>query len=106
VRQMNVMTRNTADEVFFFTWTDAGLTATTEPAEPEKKGDDNGALRRMEANVFAVTPFGKELKYLQSFGPPATFFRWRKVAQLEGKVTLSGKKWFRAYTGVEMCEAT
>jgi hypothetical protein len=75
VRQMNVMTRNTGDEVFFFTWTDAGLATTTEPTEHEKQVDENSAIRRMEANVFAATPFGEELKYSQSFGPPATFFR-------------------------------
>jgi hypothetical protein len=106
VRQMNVMTRNTADEVFFFTWTDAGLTVTTEPTEPDKRADENSAIRRMEANVFAATPWGQELKYSQSFGPPATFFRWRRIAQAEGKVTLSGKKWFRANTGVEVREAS
>jgi len=99
VRKMNVMPRNTAKEEFFFTWTDAGLTLTTEPAEQDKQVDDNSALRRMEAQVFMATPFGKELKYSQRFGPPATFFRWRKVAQLEGKVTLSGKKWYRTHTG-------
>jgi hypothetical protein len=61
----------------------------------------------MEGNVFAATPVGEELRYAQKFGPPATFFRWRKVAQLEGKVTLSGKKWYRAYAGgVECSEVT
>jgi len=105
VRQMNVMTRNTGDEEFFFTWTEAGLVLTTEPIEDDKKGDENSAIRRMEANVFAATPWGQELKYSQSFGPPATFFRWRRIAQLEGKVTLSGKKWFRAHTGAELCDA-
>jgi hypothetical protein len=103
VRKMNVMPRNTAKEEFFFTWTDAGLTLTTEPTEQDKKTDDNSALRRMEGNVFAATPIGEELKYSQRFGPPATFFRWRKVAQLEGKVTLSGKKWYRAYAGGVEC---
>jgi hypothetical protein len=101
VRKMNVMPRNTAKEEFFFTWTDAGLTLTTEPIERDKKADEHSALRRMEANVFGATPFGEELKYSQRFGPYATFFRWRKVAQAEGKVTLSGKKWYRAYSGVE-----
>ena len=107
VRQMNVMTRNTGDEEFFFTWTDAGLTLTTEPAEPDKKGDENSALRRMEAQVFAATPWGGELQYRRSFGPAATFYRWRKIARLEGKVTLSGGKWFRAnHGGVECREAS
>ena len=103
VRKMNVMPRNTAKEEFFFTWTDAGLTLTTEPIEQDKKADDKSALRRMEGNVFAATPIGEELRYSQKFGPPATFFRWRKVAQLEGKVTLSGKKWYRAYAGAVEC---
>jgi hypothetical protein len=107
VRKMNVMPRNTAKEEFFFTWTGAGLTLTTEPIEQDRKADENSALRRMEANVLAATRIGEELKYSQSFGPPATFFRWRKVAQAEGKVTVSGKKWFRAYTGgVECGEVT
>jgi hypothetical protein len=106
IRKMNVMPRNTAKEVFFFTWTDAGLTLTTEPAEPDTKADENSALRRMEANVFMATRFGEELKYQRSFGPPATFFRWRKVAHLEGKVTLSGKKWYRAHSGLEYAEVT
>ena len=75
VRQMDVMTRNTGDEEFFFTWTDAGLTLTTEPTEPDKKSDENSALSRMEAHVFAATKFGDELRYKQSFGPVATFFR-------------------------------
>jgi hypothetical protein len=104
VRKMNVMPRNTAKEEFFFTWTDAGLTLTNEPIEPDKKADENSALRRMEANVFKATRFGEELKYSQSFGPPATFYRWRKIAQLEGKVTLSCKKWYRSYSGVECGE--
>jgi hypothetical protein len=103
VRQMNVYTRNTADEEFFFTWTDAGLTLTTEPIEADTKADENSALRRMEANVFAATKVGEELKYAQRFGPPATFFRWRKVAQAEGKVTLSSKKWYRTYAGGVEC---
>jgi hypothetical protein len=106
VRKMNVMPRNTAKEEFFFTWTDAGLTLTTEPTEQDTKADDKSALRRMEANVFAATPIGEELKYSQRFGPPATFFRWRKVAQLEGKVTLSSKKWYRAYAGGVECGET
>ena len=107
VRKLNVMPRNTAKEEFFFTWTDAGLTLTTEPQEQDSKADLKSALRRMEGNVFAVTAVGEELKYSQSFGPPATFFRWRKVAQLEGKVTLSGKKYYRAYAGgVECREVT
>ena len=103
VRKMNVMPRNTAKEEFFFTWTDAGLTLTTEPLAQDKKADDTSALRRMEGNVFAATLIGEELKYVQRFGPPATFFRWRKIAQAEGKVTLSGKKWFRAYAGGVEC---
>jgi hypothetical protein len=103
VRQMNVYTRNTADEEFFFTWTDAGLTLTTEPTEVDTKGDENSALRRMESNVFAATKVGEELKYKQGFGPPATFFRWRKVAQAEGKVTLTNKKWYRTYAGGVEC---
>jgi hypothetical protein len=109
VRQMNVMTRNTGTEEFFFTWTDAGLTLTTEPTELEKPGkaDERSALRRMEGNVFAATRNGEELKYNQSFGAPATFFRWRKIAQAEGKVTLSNKKWYRSYSGgVECGEAS
>lgn len=103
VRQMNVMTRNTGDEEFFFTWSDNGLTLTTEPIKADTKADDNNALRRMEANVFAATKVGDELKYAQGFGPPATFFRWRKVAQAEGKVTLSAKKWYRTYAGGVEC---
>lgn len=105
VRKLNVMPRNTAKEEFFFTWSAAGLTLTTEPTEPDKRADDNSALRRMEANVFAATPIGEELRYSQRFGPPATFFRWRKVAQAEGKVTLSGKKWYRTYAGGVECSA-
>jgi hypothetical protein len=104
VRKMNVMPRNTAKEEFFFTWTDAGLTLTTEPIQTDKRIDENSALRRMEGNVFAATPFGEELVYRQNFGPPATFYRWRKIAQLEGKITLSAKKWYRARTGVECVE--
>jgi len=92
IRKMMVMPRNTAKEEFFFTWTPSGLALTTEPTTPDKKADENSALRRMEANVLAATRIGEELKYSQRFGPPATFFRWRKVAQAEGKVTLSGKK--------------
>ena len=103
VRRMHVMIRNAADEEFFFTWTDAGLTQTTEPIEQDKKADESSAVRRMEAHVFAATKVGEELKYRQSFGPSATFFRWRKVAQLEGKVTLSGKKWYRTYAGGVEC---
>lgn len=103
VRKLNVMPRNTAKEEFWFTWTDAGLIVTTEPTEPDKRIDDTSALHRMEVNVFAATMVGGELKYQQSFGPVATFFRWRKVAQLEGKVTLSGKKWYRAYAGGVEC---
>jgi hypothetical protein len=57
----------------------------------------------MEAHVFAATKIGEELKYRQSFGPVATFFRWRKCAHAEGKVTLSGKKWFRTYEGGVEC---
>lgn len=103
VRKMNVMPRNTAKEVFFFTWTPSGLAQTTEPVKADAKADENSALRRMEANVFAATKIGEELKYAQRFGPPATFFRWRKVAQAEGKVTLSGKKWYRTYAGGVEC---
>ena len=103
VRKMNVMPRNTAKEEFFFTWTDAGLTLTTEPTEHDTKTDENSALRKMEACVFAATPIGAELKYSLSFGPSATFFRWRKVAHAEGKVTLSSKKWYRSYAGGVEC---
>lgn len=103
VRQMDVMTRNTGDEEFFFTWTEAGLTLTTEPIKADKPADDNSAITRMEGHVFAATKLGEELRYKQSFGPVATFFRWRKVAHAEGKVTLSGKKWFRAYAGGVEC---
>lgn len=107
VRKLNVMPRNTAKEEFFFTWTDAGLTLTTEPIELEKRTDERSALGRMEANVFAATRIGEELRYSQKFGPPATFFRWRKVAQAEGKVTVSGKKYYRSYAGgVECGEVT
>ncbi len=106
VRKMNVMPRNTAKEEFFFTWTDAGLTLTTEPIEPDTKADENSALIRMGANVFAATRWGEELKYQRSFGPPATFFRWRKIAHAEGKVTVSGKKWYRTHSGLEYGEAT
>jgi hypothetical protein len=103
VRKMNVMPRNTAKEDFFFTWTDAGLTLTTEPAEQDKP-DESSALRRMEVQVFMATQQGEELKYRQSFGPVATFFRWRKMAQAEGKVTLSAKKWYRTATGMDCGE--
>jgi putative DNA primase/helicase len=107
VRKMNVMIRNAAKEEFFFTWTDAGLTLTTEPIEQDKKADESSALRRMEGQVFAATPVGEELRYSQKFGPYATFFRWRRVAHAEGKVTQSGKKWYRAYPGgVECVELT
>jgi hypothetical protein len=102
VRKMNVMPRNTAKEEFFFTWTDAGLTLTTEPSEPDTK-DENSALARMEAQVFAATPVGEELKYHKHFGSASAFFRWRRVAQAEGKVTLSGKKYYRAYAGGVEC---
>lgn len=103
VRQMNVMTRNTGDEEFFFTWSEAGLVLTIEPDKTEAKTEEGSALRRMEAHVFAATKVGDELKYAQQFGPPATFYRWRQVARLEGKVTLSGKKWFRTYAGGVEC---
>jgi hypothetical protein len=103
IRKMNVMPRNTAKEEFFFTWTPGGLALTTAPTEPEKRVDDNSALARMEAQVFAATRVDEELKYHKRFGPPATFFRWRKVAQLEGKVSLSNKKWYRAYAGGTEC---
>jgi hypothetical protein len=105
VRKMTAMPRNTAKEHFFFTWGPIGLTLTTEPIEVDKKVDEKSALRRMEGNVFAATKVGEELRYSQAFGPPATFFRWRKVAQAEGKVTLSGKKYYRAYDGGVECGA-
>jgi hypothetical protein len=104
VRKMNVMPRNTAKEEFFFTWTDGELTLTTEPAETDGRTDESSALRRMEVQVFMATQMGEELKYRQTFGPPATFFRWRKVAQAEGKVTLSGKRWFRTAVGMDCGE--
>jgi hypothetical protein len=108
VRQMNVYTRNTADEEFFFTWGDEGLTLTTEPTQPDKGVDEQSALFRMEVNVFSATQPGAELVYRKEFGAPATFFRWRRVAQAEGKVTLSAKKYYRslAYvptSGMSIC---
>jgi len=105
VRKMTAMPRNTAKEHFFFTWGTAGLTLTTEPTEPDTRVDENSALARMEAQVFAATRVGEELKYAKRFGPPATFFRWRRVAQAEGKVTLSAKKYYRAYAGGAECSA-
>ncbi|MGB7554473.1 MAG: AAA family ATPase [Candidatus Korobacteraceae bacterium] len=96
VRQMNVYTRNTADEEFFFTWGANGLELTTEPVKPNGKMAEESALGRMEAAVFTATAEGAELRYDKAFGPSATFFRWRRVAQAEGKVTLSSKKYYRA----------
>ncbi|MFZ3279089.1 MAG: hypothetical protein WA182_19500 [Candidatus Sulfotelmatobacter sp.] len=106
VRDVVVMTRNTEDEFFWFTWREGVLTLTEKPAEMDDSADKSSALQRMEVQVFTATQQGEELKYRQSFGPVATFFRWRKVAQAEGKVTVSGKKWYRAATGMDCGEAS
>lgn len=97
VRKMNVMLRNAAGEQFFFTWTEQGVSLTTEPAQQAKKVDENTAISKMERRVFMHTGDGEELRYVREWGPWATFHRWRQIAEAEGKVVKSGKKWYRSY---------
>jgi hypothetical protein len=99
VRQMSVYTRNTGDEEFYFTWTDAGLTLTTEPAKPDSEAKDNSALHLMQLNVFAAVKPGDEILYAKSMGPYSTFFRWRRIAEAEGKVVKTAKRWYRTQAG-------
>ena len=99
VRQMHVMTRNTSDEYFWFTWNEGAFTLTTEPVEPPKLagriGKGDSALHMMEMNVFATFKPGEEIHYDTSLGSWASYSRWRTVAKDEGKVVQVKKKWYR-----------
>jgi hypothetical protein len=97
VRKVNVMPRNTADEEFWFTWTDAGLTLTTEPEKPNTEGAEEGkALGLMRLNVFSRCKPGEEIKYDPAMGSWATFSRWRQIARASGTVVLTKGKWYRS----------
>jgi hypothetical protein len=107
VRQMDVMTRNTGDEEFFFTWTDAGLTLTTEP-KADKPAESDSALTRM--GVAVRLKFGTEqpFKYLPSFGARSTFKRWRDWAEDNDLIHKDKGRWYLIpqETGVTVTEET
>jgi hypothetical protein len=95
VRKMTVYTRNTGDEEFYTTWDETGLVLTGKPEDQDDDSQINTALYRMECNVFVAFPPGTEIRYARHFGPPATFFRWRRIAEAAGKVVKTAKKWYR-----------
>ena len=95
VRKMAVYTRNTGDEEFYTTWNETGLVLTTKPEDYDKDAELTTAAHKMEMNVFAACHPGDELRYAKHFGPAATFFRWRRIAEAAGKVVKTAKKWYR-----------
>jgi hypothetical protein len=100
VREMSVFTRNTASEKFWFTWTANGLAECERPAnQDESEARLSGALDLMELRVFTKCRPGDEIRYHKSFGPSATYFRWRRVAEASGKVVRNAKKWYRTDLG-------
>jgi hypothetical protein len=58
------------------------------PTDIEKP--ENTALSRMEVNVLAKYKPGEIVVYTDELGPEATFYRWRKMAAKQGKLTYSG----------------
>jgi len=93
VRQMDVMTRNTGDEVFFFTWTDAGLTLTTEP-KADKPAESDSAFSRMTVAVRVKFGSGEPIQFLPSLGAKATFHRWQAWAFDNGLIHKYKGRWY------------
>jgi hypothetical protein len=93
VRRCTVLPRNGRAETLYFEWQANGLCLTTEPqGVPELK-----AIDRMEQRIFVAVQPGEEIKYQPGFGNRNLFFEWKNRAAVQGKVTRSNGKYYRAY---------
>lgn len=98
VRRCTVLPRNGRAETLYFEWQATGLCLTTEPqAVPELK-----AIDRMEQRIFGATQPGDEIKYHPGFGNRNLFYEWKNRATIQGKVTRSNGKYYRAYSEGEI----
>jgi hypothetical protein len=87
-RQYSVLPRNGRSERFWMDFTAGELRLVDKPTDIEKP--ENTALSRMEVNVLAKYKPGEIVVYTDELGPEATFYRWRKMAAKQGKLTYSG----------------
>lgn len=98
VRRCTVLPRNGRAETLYFEWQATGLCLTTEPqAVPEVR-----AIDRMEQRIFQAVQPGEEIKYQPGFGNRNLFFEWKNRAAMQGKVTRSNGKYYRAFAEIEV----
>jgi hypothetical protein len=94
VRRCTVLPRNGKAETLYFEWQATGLCLTSEP----KAVGEVKAIDRMEQRIFTTIKPGDEIKYHPAFGNRNLFYEWKNRATVEGKVTRSSGKYYRAFS--------
>lgn len=92
-RRYTVFPRNGRVEDLYMGWSANGLVVVDKPTE---KADDNTATGRMGRAVLAKLKPGDLVMYSPEFGPEATFYRWRKEAVRDGRLTYNRGSYFVA----------
>jgi hypothetical protein len=103
VRKVVVMSRTGESETLFFTWLNGRFDLTKEPQAVFNIG--TGTERQLTAVIAAQFPDGGPLKYLPSFGPERTYYRWLEWAKKKGLIHKRKQRWYlQALTVSELLE--